>query len=193
MASDSRVRHLFAFAADTPVRSAPTEGGNGARESGVSRRPPLPDRETEIDLSGRPVRRCRSCHCVLSRYNDDPYCSGCARKAPRQPEPTPSVPAEVWRHAEVQEALIARDFGRMCQRVRVASGLRQSDMADLTGLSQAFLTMLESGTRRLTNIDKIVELLAGLNTPTELTGPILLPPKSVAESDQAAWHTRATE
>lgn len=46
-------------------------------------------------------------------------------------------------------------------------------MAELTGLSQAFLSMLESGARRLTNIDKIVELLLGLNTPVELTGPML--------------------
>ncbi|AOR37531.1 transcriptional regulator [Streptomyces fodineus] len=46
-------------------------------------------------------------------------------------------------------------------------------MAELTGLSQAFLSMLESGARRLTNIDKIVELLAGLDTPVELTGPML--------------------
>lgn len=49
-------------------------------------------------------------------------------------------------------------------------------MAELTGLSQAFLSMLESGVRRLTNIDKIVELLTGLNAPAELTGPMLQPP-----------------
>jgi transcriptional regulator with XRE-family HTH domain len=103
------------------------------------------------------------------------------------------VPDEVWGHAEVQEALFARDFGRMCHLVRVASGLRQSDMAELTGLSQAFLSMLESGDRRLTNIDKIVELLAGLNTPVELTGPILLPPKWVGEHDEMARHARVTE
>ena len=46
-------------------------------------------------------------------------------------------------------------------------------MAELTGLSQAFLSMLESGVRRLTNIDKIVELLDGLEVPVELTGPML--------------------
>ncbi|MFD4621502.1 helix-turn-helix domain-containing protein [Streptomyces sp. NPDC058475] len=60
--------------------------------------------------------------------------------------------------------------------MRIGSSLRQSDMAELTGLSQAFLSMLESGVRRLTNIDKIVELLAELNTPAELTGPMLQPP-----------------
>ncbi|MCM2579734.1 helix-turn-helix transcriptional regulator [Streptomyces sp. MTZ3.1] len=46
-------------------------------------------------------------------------------------------------------------------------------MAVLTGLSQAFLSMLEAGTRRLTNVDKVVQLLEGLGVPIELTGPML--------------------
>ncbi|MFF4802296.1 transcriptional regulator [Streptomyces sp. NPDC001351] len=46
-------------------------------------------------------------------------------------------------------------------------------MATLTGLSQAFLSMLEAGQRRLTNIDKIIVLLAGLGAPAELTCPML--------------------
>lgn len=125
----------------------------------------------------RDVRRCRNCPCILSRYNEGPYCSGCSRRMRHQHEPTPFVPTGVWAGADVQEALFTRDFGRLCQLVRIASDLRQSDMAVLTGLSQAFLSMLESGARRLTNIDRIVELLAGLGAPAELTGPMLrIPP-----------------
>ncbi|MFJ8795775.1 helix-turn-helix domain-containing protein [Streptomyces sp. NPDC102462] len=97
----------------------------------------------------------------------------------------PPVPAEVWNRADIQTALFARDFGQVCNLVRIATGLRQSDMADLTGLSQAFLSMLESGGRRLTNIDKIVELLAGLNVPADLAGPTLLPMTASAEE---AYH-----
>ncbi|WP_406260274.1 helix-turn-helix transcriptional regulator [Streptomyces chartreusis] len=48
-------------------------------------------------------------------------------------------------------------------------------MAILTGLSQAFLSMLESGQRRLTNIDRIIVLLDGLNAPIDVTGPMLRP------------------
>ncbi|MET7295397.1 helix-turn-helix transcriptional regulator [Streptomyces griseoloalbus] len=48
-------------------------------------------------------------------------------------------------------------------------------MALLTGLSQSFLSMLESGQRRLTNIDRIIVLLDGLDAPADLTGPMLLP------------------
>lgn len=57
--------------------------------------------------------------------------------------------------------------------MREISNLRQEDMVTLTGLSQPFLSMLESGARRLTNIDKIVCLLDGLQAPLELTGLIL--------------------
>ncbi|MFE5594807.1 helix-turn-helix domain-containing protein [Streptomyces sp. NPDC056549] len=70
-------------------------------------------------------------------------------------------------------ALLKRDFGRVCLLVRRLGELRQDDIAALTGLSQAFLSMLESDLRRLTNIDKIVQLLDGLGVPSELTGPML--------------------
>ncbi|MEV6949155.1 helix-turn-helix transcriptional regulator [Streptomyces sp. NPDC051172] len=75
----------------------------------------------------------------------------------------------------MQDALLQRDFGRLCQLVRERGQLRQEDMALLTSLSQPFLSMLESGQRRLTNIDRIIVLLHGLDVPADLTGPMLLP------------------
>ncbi|MFJ2202924.1 helix-turn-helix domain-containing protein [Streptomyces violaceusniger] len=71
--------------------------------------------------------------------------------------------------------MVDRDFGTLCLLVRRHGALRQEDMAMLTGLSQPFLSMLESGVRRLTNIDKIITLLDGLDVPIELTGPMLRP------------------
>ncbi|MFI1163294.1 helix-turn-helix domain-containing protein [Streptomyces sp. NPDC020801] len=71
--------------------------------------------------------------------------------------------------------MLHRDFGRLCQLVREYGRLRQEDMALLTGLSQAFLSMLESGQRRLTNVDRIIVLLDGLNAPVDITGPMLRP------------------
>ncbi|MFF0131567.1 XRE family transcriptional regulator [Streptomyces mirabilis] len=41
----------------------------------------------------------------------------------------------------------------------------------MTGLSQGFLSMLEAGTRRLTNLDKVSKFLRGVGTPD-----VLLPP-----------------
>lgn len=116
---------------------------------------------------------CGRCGCRLSRYNSTEYCSGCSRHV-REAQPSrPLVPTHVWHSAEVRDALTQRDFGRLCRLVREIGSLRQEDMATLTGLSQAFLSMLESGRRRLTNIDRIIVLLDGLEAPTELTGPML--------------------
>lgn len=127
-------------------------------------------------------RRCSRCGCRLSRYNSDTRCGGCQRVPAALPPRRPRVPPEVWADAGVQAALAFRDFGKLCALVREIGGLRQDDMVTLTGLSQPFLSMLESGARRLTNIDKIIMLLDGLGTPTELTGPMLR--SSAAEPDE---------
>ncbi len=126
---------------------------------------------------GEHLRRCNGCGCRLSRYNSDAYCSTCRRLAWGA---QPFVPAQVWESPDVQLALKERDFGTVCLLVRRLGSLRQDDVATLTGLSQAFLSMLESGMRRLTNVDKIVMLLEGLDVPIELTGPILRGPKDPA-------------
>lgn len=83
------------------------------------------------------------------------------------------MPQHVWEAEEVQQALTERDFGTLCLLIRRLGSLRQEDMARLTGLSQPFLSMLEAGVRKLTNIDKIVRLLDGLEVPLQLTGPML--------------------
>ncbi|MFD9483373.1 XRE family transcriptional regulator [Streptomyces sp. NPDC059991] len=64
------------------------------------------------------------------------------------------------------------------------TSLRQEDISRLTGLSQAFLSMLESGRRRLTNIDNIVEFLVGLQVPAELA-PLRLPDRAMPASAPA--------
>ncbi len=118
-------------------------------------------------------RRCTECGCQLSRYNDEDCCSAC-RRGQRADAPAPlCVPEYVWNMPEVRSALKGRDFGRLCTLVRSLGRLRQDDIAQLTGLSQAFLSMLESGDRKLTHIDKIVMLLDGLDVPVEITGPML--------------------
>ncbi|MCC9309163.1 helix-turn-helix domain-containing protein [Kitasatospora sp. RB6PN24] len=46
--------------------------------------------------------------------------------------------------------------------------LRQDDLAEITGLSQGFLSKLESGRSQLTHIERIVEFLTNLGVPPEL-------------------------
>lgn len=116
---------------------------------------------------------CGRCACRLSRYNSTAYCSGCTRQMREDPPMRPVVPPHVWHSKDIRDALAGRDFGRLCRLIREIGSLRQEDMSRLSGLSQAFLSMLESGQRRLTNIDKIIVLLDGLAVPAELTCPML--------------------
>lgn len=121
----------------------------------------------------RSLRNCDRCGGQLSGYNAGTLCFACDRSQGLE-EHTPIVPEHVWSDPNVRDALAAWDFGRSSRLIRLRGSLRQDDMAQLTGLSQAFLSMLESGSRRLTNIDKIVEYLSGLGVPAELV-PLPLP------------------
>ncbi|MFF0131569.1 helix-turn-helix domain-containing protein [Streptomyces mirabilis] len=123
------------------------------------------------------LRSCDRCGGQLSNYNTDTVCFACARSRAME-EHTPIVTESVWLNLDVRNALEAWDFGQACRLIRLRGDLRQDDMAQLTGLSQAFLSMLESGSRRLTNIDKIVQFLAGLGVPAELV-PLPLPRTTV--------------
>lgn len=144
---------------------------------------PTPSDTERIDVSvagstPTPISRtrlCNLCRCRLSRYNGEDICSGCAHSEAAAQPARPFVPPHVWACQDVRDALLHKDFGRLCQLVREYGHLRQEDIALLTGLSQAFLSMLESGQRRLTNIDRIIVLLDGLNAPVDITGPMLRP------------------
>ncbi|GAA1881035.1 helix-turn-helix domain-containing protein [Streptantibioticus ferralitis] len=113
-------------------------------------------------------RRCARCGCLLSSYNTDELCGACTRAALPPADDTPRVPVRVWADPEVREALAAWNFGQVSRLVRQRGSIRQEDVAQLTGLSQGFLSMLESGARRLTSIDRIVDFLDGLAVPADL-------------------------
>ncbi|WP_234377220.1 helix-turn-helix transcriptional regulator [Streptomyces sp. TP-A0356] len=83
----------------------------------------------------------------------------------------------MWGDQDVRRSLATWDFGQASRLIRQRGSLRQDDIAQLTGVSQAFLSMHESGRRRLTNIDKIVEFLSGLGVPGDLVPlPRVTPP-----------------
>ncbi|MFD9107036.1 helix-turn-helix domain-containing protein [Streptomyces bottropensis] len=72
---------------------------------------------------------------------------------------------------DLQAAIAGWDFGLVSRLIRQKAGLRQDDMAFMTGLSQGFLSMLEAGNRRLTNVDKAARFLQGIGTPEALLAP----------------------
>src|SRR4051794_19240918 len=117
------------------------------------------------------IRVCADCGCRLSQYNSEDRCAACARDGRLDLRSHAQVPDGVWRDPDVQSALSAWDFGRASRLIRERAQLRQEDMAHMTGLSQGFLSMLEAGTRRLTNLDKVARFLNGIETPDTLLPP----------------------
>ncbi|MGW1006455.1 helix-turn-helix domain-containing protein [Streptomyces sp. NPDC002520] len=107
-------------------------------------------------------RACADCGCRLSQYNLDERCAACARGRRLEVLPGPSIPASALADVQVQAAIADRDFGRASRLIRAKAGIRQDDMASMTGLSQSFLSMLEAGRRRLTNLDKAARFLKGI-------------------------------
>jgi transcriptional regulator with XRE-family HTH domain len=92
----------------------------------------------------------------------------------------PTVPAHVWDDAGVRAALDDWDFGQVSRMVRQLVPLRQEDVAALTGLSQSYLSMLECGDRKLTDVARVVQFLSGLGTPVDL---VRLPLPGAARGD----------
>lgn len=119
-------------------------------------------------------RRCTRCGSPLSRYNSDVRCAACTRSVGNEPAASPRVPDHVWESRDVSVALAAWDFGAAFRLIRQIASLRQEDMSAITGLSQSFLSTLESGARRLVNIDKIITVLQHMDVPPHIA-PIPIP------------------
>ncbi|MCZ0990411.1 helix-turn-helix domain-containing protein [Streptomyces diastatochromogenes] len=117
------------------------------------------------------ARACVGCACRLSQYNLEDRCAACSRDRQWEAHPRPSIPDAVWLDPDVQAAIASWDFGLASRLIRERAGLRQDDMAFMTGLSQSFLSMLEAGSRRLTNLDKAARFLQGIGTPDALLTP----------------------
>lgn len=113
--------------------------------------------------------RCGRCGCRLSRYNPGSTLCGPCERVAAAPVPTRlQIPDRVWLDPAVRDALARWDFGQLSRRVRESASLRQEDLAAMTGLSQGYLSMLEAGSRRLINIDKVLDFLVGLGVPADL-------------------------
>ncbi|WP_435220751.1 helix-turn-helix domain-containing protein [Streptomyces sp. Tue6028] len=120
---------------------------------------------------GKDARACAGCGCRLSQYNLEDVCAACSRERRLVVQTGPSIPDTVWLAPDIQTAIANWDFGLASRLIREQAGLRQDDMAFMTGLSQSFLSMLEAGSRRLTNLDKAARFLQGIRTPEALLAP----------------------
>jgi transcriptional regulator with XRE-family HTH domain len=104
----------------------------------------------------RPARRYCRCGTLLARDNTARLCSLCQSK--RQRDHAPAVPPEFWLTEPMAGALDSGDLGRVLRAYRLhpfhGQPLSQCIVAGWLHVSQATLSRIESGHRRLT-VDEI--------------------------------------
>lgn len=109
---------------------------------------------------------CRSCGTSLALECAAGLCSGCARAAGfRQP-----LPPGFFTTPAIRKALSDHDFGVVFAAIREHTGLSQMQLASLLGLSQARVSEVESGARRLTGAKVAARISTVFAIPAQLLG-----------------------
>lgn len=111
-------------------------------------------------------RRCRFCGTRLPAGVHDPLCGSCARAAGfRRP-----IPEGFYESVELRIALARYDFAVVFAAVRAQTGLSQTQLASLLGLSQSRVSAIERRERRLTHVRVAARLATALGIPAWLLG-----------------------
>ncbi|HEU0088437.1 MAG TPA: hypothetical protein VFQ77_12435 [Pseudonocardiaceae bacterium] len=133
-------------------------------------------------------RICVACRgTVLSRYNPDPVCAGCARAAR---EPAGIVPDWLWDALPLRAALARVDLAAFPVLVRRASRLSLRDLGSRIGpgWSVALLSMIERGQRdTLYDIRKLFAFVDAVGMPRAALAPLILgDPDGTLDGDEFA-------
>jgi DNA-binding XRE family transcriptional regulator len=98
------------------------------------------------------ARSCERCTRPLNRYNTGNFCGGCATASPR----------DIRRHAGLTPP---EEISARLRAARKRRGMTLMVLAGLAGVSQAYLSMVENGKRRLDRYSTIAALANALDIP----------------------------
>jgi hypothetical protein len=85
-----------------------------------------------------------------------------------------TVPAPVWKSDDMLDALAARDIAQVFRLVQRETRVSQTHLGVATGLSQAQVSEIIGGTRRVSSIDVLTRISTGLCMPAEARVVLLL-------------------
>ncbi|MET8260741.1 DUF5919 domain-containing protein [Micromonospora sp. NPDC005205] len=85
-----------------------------------------------------------------------------------------TVPPSLWDTTDMIDALAARDIARVFRLVQRATRASQTHLGGATGLSQAQVSEIISGTRRVSSIDVLTRICTGLAMPGHARMTLLL-------------------
>lgn len=127
------------------------------------------------------IRRCEGCGATLSRYNDAKLCASCGKKDVRPGRPAPTVAVartkETWLY--VGHAAVAPPddsaVGDLMRAYRAAHHLTQTELAAKLGFDPSYISYVETGKRKMRDIDQLRRVAAVLDIPEEELGLLPVP------------------
>jgi transcriptional regulator with XRE-family HTH domain len=99
------------------------------------------------------------------------------------------VPDHAWRRPETRQALRQRDAGALLRLVQQHSGVSQARLATAAGIGQGRLNEIINGRRRVTRLDVLERLAAGVGMPDDARVLFGLAP---AHTDTLTGHAEIT-
>lgn len=76
-----------------------------------------------------------------------------------------SVPPALWEQTDLLDVLARRDIGQLFRILQKATGATQTQIGTATGLSQAQVSEVMSGARKVTSIDVMARIVGGFHIP----------------------------
>ncbi|WP_344662319.1 helix-turn-helix domain-containing protein [Catenulispora subtropica] len=113
-------------------------------------------------MSEQAARRCATCGCALSRFNDAPLCGPCSR--------SPQLPAadDLWTTEPARQALNTWDIGAAVGLYRRYTGAKQVRIAAAVGIDQSEVSRLERGGKKIRDRQQLLAWTRALGIPETL-------------------------
>lgn len=112
----------------------------------------------------------------LSAYNQGALCSTCERQAfsaangCRQ-----GMPDWIWETVPMRRMLAELNLGAAMHTFRLAAGLSQAEVANITGWSQSVISLIENGQRdTIFDVRNLLHMVDSSGTPREMLLPVIL-------------------
>ena len=94
--------------------------------------------------------------------------------SPRTATASFTVPEQLWEAEPMLDALAARDIAQVFRLIQRETKVSQTHLGVATGLSQAQVSEIIGGTRRVSSIDVLTRICIGLCMPTDARTTLLL-------------------
>ncbi|MEU8074097.1 DUF5919 domain-containing protein [Catellatospora citrea] len=95
---------------------------------------------------------------------------------------TSRMPAATWQQTEVLDVLARRDIGQLFRIAQKVTGATQTQLGIAAGLSQAQVSEIMSGSRKVTSIEVLARIVTGFEIPEPARSTLFLGTRQPASS-----------